>query len=214
MNQVVAGLDQHIATTGAEFLVRGPRFVSSSINAVLDSERGRWHVFACWALGATTRVVCQRCGDPNILPYMHIYLAFLLSLEGVSGRLNLVGVYVYWKMLALFLNGLGGSALAENDIEDPGFPQVFSGTRRQLPEDSLICGSIWSSYLPPGFFDGQLENDERNQELSIHLDIRKEWCLYIGRNLSGLIYNAQTKEFTPAVIEEGEAEEKGEAGHR
>jgi Est1 DNA/RNA binding domain len=143
---------------------------------------------ACQVLGKVTTVVCQRIGDKNVLPYMHLYLAFLLSLASVPGALEYVEGHVPWEKLVVFLNTLGRSGVVDAHVEGSDFPQSLSGTGRQLPEDFVMRGLVWSPYyLPAGFFEGQVvDEDERTLELPSHAAPRTERCLYIGVQLAAV----------------------------
>jgi hypothetical protein len=50
--------------------------------------------YACRSLGETTTVASQRIGDKNILPYMHVILAYLFRLAFVPNALIYVEGYV------------------------------------------------------------------------------------------------------------------------
>ena len=147
---------------------------------------------ACQSLGETTTVVSQRIGDKNILPYMHVVLAYLFGLAFVPNALTYVEGYIPWENITIFLNTLGRSGVVESRFEDRDFPQQMSGTGRQLPEDFLMRGLVWAQhYFPPDFFSGQIvDEDERNLELPSHAAPRAERCLWLGVQLASVSHLA------------------------
>jgi hypothetical protein len=98
--------------------------------------------YACQALGETTTIVSQRIGDKNILPYIHVILAYLFGLAFVPNALIYVEGFIPWESISIFLNTLGRFGVVESRFEDTDFPQQMSGTGRQLPEDFVMRGLI------------------------------------------------------------------------
>ena len=143
---------------------------------------------ACHSLGETTTVVSQRIGDKNILPYMHVILAYLFGLAFVPNALIYVEGNVPWENITIFLNTLGRSGVVDARFEGIDFPQQMSGTGRQLPEDFLMRGLIWAQfYFPTDFFTGSVvDEDERNLELPSHAAPRAERCLWLGVRLASV----------------------------
>jgi hypothetical protein len=144
--------------------------------------------YACQSLGETTTVVSQRIGDKNILPYMHVILAYLFGLAFVPNALIYVEGHVPWENIAIFLNTLGRSGVVEAHFEGADFPQQMSGTGRQLPEDFIMRGLLWAqNYFPVDFFGGQIvDEEERNLELPSHAAPRAERCLWLGVQLASV----------------------------
>jgi len=133
-------------------------------------------------------VVAQRVGDRNILPFMHVTLAFIWSLSYVPGALIYLENYVPWAGLVLSLNTLSRAGVSDNRVEAEEFPQQQSGTGRQLPEDFHIRGLVWSPYyFPADFFDGQVvDEDERTLEMQSHAAPRAERYLWLGHKLASV----------------------------
>jgi hypothetical protein len=146
--------------------------------------------YACQYLGETTTVVAQRIGDKNILPYMHVILAYLFGLAFVPNALTYVEGCVPWEDIIVFLNTLGRSGVVEARFEGTDFPQHMSGTGLQLPEDFVMRGLNWAQhYFPAEFFSGQIvDEDERNLELPSHAPPRAERCLWLGVQLASVSY--------------------------
>ena len=106
-----------------------------------DSDDAAAH--ACQSLGETTSVVSQRIGDKNILPYMHVILAYLFGLAFVPNAVIYVEGWLPWENIVIFLNTLGRSGVVEARFEGAEFPQQMSGTGRQLPEDFVEEQRDW-----------------------------------------------------------------------
>ncbi|KIW76073.1 hypothetical protein Z517_10818 [Fonsecaea pedrosoi CBS 271.37] len=149
----------------------------------------------------TISIVAGKLGDRNILPFLHLTLAFLWSLSYVPGALIYVEKYVPWNVLAVSLNSLSRSGVVDAHVESKEFPQQQSGTGRQLPEDFPMRGLVWAPYyFPSDFFEGQVvDEDERSLELPSHAAPRAERCLWLGVRLASLnryfTYDASTKKY-------------------
>lgn len=153
-------------------------------------------------LGETTRIVTQRIGDKNIVPCMHVQLAFLWSLAHVPGALQYIQEQVPFEGLVSFLNTLGRSGVDESRVVGDEFPQHLSGTGRQLPEDFSMRGAVWAQhYYPTTFFQGPVvDEDERTLDLPSHAAPRAERCLWLGYQLARLhpwlSYDKESKKFS------------------
>ncbi|KIW09653.1 hypothetical protein PV08_12097 [Exophiala spinifera] len=135
-----------------------------------------------------TSIVASKAGDRNVLPFLHFTLAFIWSQSYVPEALICLEKYIPWNELALSLNSMSKSGVADKEVESPEFPQPQSGTGRQLPEDFLMRGFKWSQhYYPPQFFDGQVtDEDERLLELPSHAAPRVTRCLWVALRLAKL----------------------------
>ena len=147
------------------------------------------YILPIWS--KATLIVASKVGDRNILPYMHLTLAFLWSLSYVPGALIYLENYVPWAEIALALNTLSRSGVVDARVEAKDFPQQQSGTGRQLPEDFPIRGLVWAPYyFLPNFFEGQVvDEDERTLELPSHAAPRAERCLWLGVKLASVCLN-------------------------
>ena len=141
---------------------------------------------ACETIGLVVSKVAVRIGDKNILPFMHVLLGWLYSLVSIPEAMEFVEAYMPWDKLVVFLNTLGRSGIVEANIEKSEFPQTFSGTGRQLPEDFVMRGMLWAQlYLPFDHFHGQvLDEDERTLELPSQAPPRVERCLWAAEKLA------------------------------
>ncbi|KKY16019.1 putative telomerase-binding protein est1a [Phaeomoniella chlamydospora] len=154
-------------------------------------------------MGRTMRIVFSRIGDKNTLSFSHVMLASLWSLAFVPGALEYVQAFVPWQQVALFLNTLGRHGATHAAKPEVALPGAANKPGRQLPDDFVMRGLLWTSnYYPQDFFSLQslLPEDERNLELPSHAVYRAERCLWLGVHLSSLNhwlrYNAQTKQFS------------------
>ena len=144
------------------------------------------HVLPIWSKATTT--VASKVGDRNIVPYMHLTLAFLWSMSFVPGALIYINTYVPWSKLVMFLNTLGRSSVSDARVESAEFPESMSGIGRQLPEDFPIRGLVWSQfYYPVDFFTTNVvDEDERTLELPSHSAPRAERCLWLGARIASV----------------------------
>ena len=134
----------------------------------------------------TFSINLQRIGDKNVLPFVHVMLAFIWSLASVPALLFYVENHIPWEKIATFLNTIGRSGVVDAHIEQDTFLHSLSGTGRQLPEDFVMRGLLWSQYYFPArfFLDSLVDEDERLLELPSHNITRAERCLWLGRQLS------------------------------
>ena len=152
------------------------------------------YILPIWCASIST--LAQKVGDRNILPFMHVTLAFIWSSTYVPGALIYLEHYVPWAALVLSLNTLSRYGVSDHGIEAKEFPQQQSGTGRQLPEDFLMRGLVWSLYyFPSDFFDGQVvDEDERTLEMPSHAAPRAERCLWLGHKLASVSVTLSTND--------------------
>lgn len=132
------------------------------------------------SLYATIHRVSQSIQDTNVLPFMHIVLAYVFSLRFHSSALVFLENFIPWREVARFLNSLP----KESSVRE--FPGSLDDSSRFLPEDFLMRGLIWAQgYFPAQFFHGELGDEcERNLELPSHRTLRGERCRWLGFQLA------------------------------
>ena len=145
---------------------------------------------------AVTTLVLRRQGDKNVIPYVHIWLAFLMSLVKIgSADESIRTSYVANELrrcvprqeLCSFLNEWTKSeAVSDRRYESDAFIQPEKGESIPVPEDYLIRGQVWSQdYFPDEMFkDAIIDEEEKNVEHASTTRIRIERVLNIAYRLS------------------------------
>ena len=149
-----------------------------------SSDQVSSYVLPVWCSCIST--VANKVGDRNVLPFIHVTLAFIWSLSYIPGALVHVEQYIPWDSIILCLNTLSRSGVSDLRVESEEFPQQQSGTGLQLPEDFVIRGLVWAPYyFPEDFFKvSTVDEDERTLELPSHSAPRVERCLWLGHKIS------------------------------
>ena len=134
------------------------------------------------------KIITQRNGDKNIVPYMHIQLAFLWNLVHVPEALQYIQRHIPWDGVVNFLNTLGRSAVDETCVVGDEFPRQLSGTGGQLPEDFPMRGLVWTPhYFSSSFFQSQvMDEDERTLGFPSHAAPRAQRYLWLGVSLASV----------------------------
>jgi hypothetical protein len=140
---------------------------------------------------ATNLVTLKRTGDINVLPYLHIVLAFMLHLSDSPLLFDTVERAMPWHALASTLNFLLDThKMSRHETES--FLRAPKGDSIPLPEDWFLRGFAWGDkYLPEGWFDRELaEADDGLRFLphaltkpSVNAD-RQERILWIGARMA------------------------------
>ncbi|CAN9439305.1 unnamed protein product [Alternaria alternata] len=145
----------------------------------------------------TFALVLRRIGDKNVLPHVHIMLAFLDSFASSIYVSDLLA-NTPWAELVAFLNTL---VKTENQIQTQSNNQtqnidmvltsnMFPGEGERedelpLPEDYLVRGLIWAhDYFPKNWFRREHDEEERYLELASTVKNRMERVLRLGFRLS------------------------------
>jgi hypothetical protein len=158
----------------------------------LDANSQRAFGNAIDLLVQTATLVFKRIGDKNVLPFVHILLAFLYSLSTIqSFDYQVQQTYVAssiikvvpWKELCTFMNTFARTEQHASHYECAEFIRPEKGDGRPLPEDHLIRGQVWSQdYFPSDWFkDSEVDDEERSIEHASTVRIRAErvlWLLY------------------------------------
>ena len=135
--------------------------------------------------------VAGHLGDKNIVPFMHMVLAYLLALTWIPGASVYIEECIPWEKLAQFLNTVGRSGVSYDNIESNVFPKSYGGgNKRQLVEDFAMRGlMLMTYYYPSDFFEkeGLVDEDARLLEQPSHQAPRVERCLYAGIQLASTV---------------------------
>ncbi|KUI62848.1 Protein SMG7 [Cytospora mali] len=143
-------------------------------------------------------IVLRRYGDPNILPYLHVRLAFMLFMATKESAMKYLEGSFPWALLVLMLNSLSTHFDHHDRIESMDFPQ---STNRPLPDDWSLRGLLWTEKLfPSDWFSDKVDDDEKTFELPSMTEDRKERVLWLGYKLASygkwMTYDEQTKLFS------------------
>ena len=109
-------------------------------------------------LAETTRIVTQRIGDRNIVPY--VYSTCISWDWYLSGALQHVQGHVPFSALVNILNTSGRSGVDESYVTGDEFPQQLSGTGRQFSEDFPMRGLLWDLAAFPIRQDAQASTNQ------------------------------------------------------
>jgi hypothetical protein len=151
----------------------------------------------------TFTLVLRRIGDKNVLPHVHIMLAFLTTFAS-DPYISHTLADTPWAKLVAFLNTL---VKTQSQIQNQNQPQNFShpqnietlfsttvfpndGERSDelpLPEDYLVRGLIWAhDYFPKRWFGREHDEEERYLELASTVKSRMERVLRLGHKISSV----------------------------
>ncbi|KAK3312484.1 hypothetical protein B0H66DRAFT_525552 [Apodospora peruviana] len=153
----------------------------------------------------THDVVLRRFGDLNILPYLHVTLAFVYHLSYYPEALAYLAPEFPWKLTALMLNTLLGTIQNYSRIESIRFPEFEKGKGelpRPLPEDYAMRGLLWvDMYFPSDWFSNdKIDDDEKYFEAASMSEERKERVLYLGCRIAArgkwLRYDSESHQFS------------------
>ena len=136
---------------------------------------------SCLAFGAFS-VILDQIGNEHVYPAVHVYLVFLWCME-LNDSMGYINLVILWSKISTFLNRMICSDTQFSAVECDEFP-VAEG-RKNMPEDFLIHGQIWSQhYFPVDYFkDAMAEDDGRSIEVPSLRASRMYRCLWLGRKL-------------------------------
>lgn len=140
----------------------------------------------------TFSLLLRQIGDKNVLPAIHVSLAFLFTLSLAPEAMLVFEPLVPFRDLVTFLNTLNRHRVSESKIASDEFPLPESrdvGVKYYLPEDFDLRGLAWTRlYFPDGHFvNTELpEDEERMLELPHTAFVRAERCLWLGCRLASV----------------------------
>jgi hypothetical protein len=137
---------------------------------------------------ATTEIVLERVGDPNVLPFIHVTLVFMFFMARHSAAMNLLQAEFPWKSLAIMLNTILGSFPTPDRIADESFPVLEKDDPRPFPEDFAVRGLLWTEgYFPIDFFTKKkIDEEEKYHERASMTSQRKERILWLACRIAAL----------------------------
>jgi hypothetical protein len=144
----------------------------------------------------TLAIVLRRTKDENVLPHIHIVLAFCTQIARSPVTSNMLDS-MPWSELCVFLNALlicnTPQAQSNNTPLSelvPWFSCSATETRDRfpLPEDYFIQGLVWAgSYFPEGWFAREHGEEERYLEQADTLRRRIDRILFLGLELAKVV---------------------------
>jgi hypothetical protein len=180
-----------------------PRFTEQALLPMLKANE----------IDLTFSLVLRRIGDKNVLPHVHVMLAFLATLAAVDHLSHLID-NAPWADVVSFLSTLIKTENQQSQapsIHDSLVRPVFTADGDKdsqdevpLPEDFLIRGLIWAEeYIPQTLFSKDIDEEERYLELASTARRRSERVLRLGYQLSSfkrwISYNTYSHTFTTIV---------------
>ncbi|KAL5423179.1 hypothetical protein PMIN06_013099, partial [Paraphaeosphaeria minitans] len=158
--------------------------LDSEVPAQIETPSSDFSFSHAYLLTMTTlTLVLRRTGDKNVLPYVHVLLAFLLTLASIKYVAHF-NDHAPWTELVSFLSTLLKSEQRpEKLILGPVFPEDQADSL-PLPEN-FFRGQIWSQwYLPDGWFEREHDEQDRSQEFASTVKLRTERVLHLGYELA------------------------------
>ena len=138
--------------------------------------------------------ILDHIGNMNVLPYVHVTLAFYRTIALIDSASHLLDESP-WLSLVRFLNALfktahqrTGWADGNESFRQPLFPtSEANGESVRLPEDYEMRGLLWGKeYFPPHWFDHRLEDEEGSRCIEREsTNIERTWrVLRLGYELA------------------------------
>jgi len=130
----------------------------------------------------TLEIVLQRIGDPNVLPFIHVTLAFMYYMSRYPGAISILRTGFPWELLSIMLNTLLVSLKTTGPIENDTFPRPEKDDARPLPEDFALQGLIWTEdyFLPEWFDNKKIDEEDKYHERASMTAQRKEMILWLA----------------------------------
>lgn len=131
---------------------------------------------------ATLKIVLQRIGDPNVLPFLHVILVFVYKMSRHPGAMGMLEADFPWELLVVMLNTLLASVGTLSRIEVDSFPLPEKDDNRPFPEDFAMRGLLFAeSYFPEEWFANEkIDEEEKYHERASMTAQRKERILWLS----------------------------------
>lgn len=130
----------------------------------------------------TFSVVMQRVGDPNILPFVHVTMVFILCMTKYPRAMDTLNIDFPWELLAMTLNTLIAGYKTPSRLEPTTFPIPEKETPKPFPDDYCLRGLLYvSHFYPPNWFATEaFDDDEKTHEPASVNEHRRERILWIA----------------------------------
>jgi len=129
---------------------------------------------------ATLEIVLDRLGDPNVLPFIHCDLVFMLRMSQHAEAMDLLEADYPFEKLTVMLNTLVAGVDLDK-VQNGVFPVPVKDEARPLPEDYILRGILYADhYFPDTWFSTKVDEEEKYQERASMTAQRKERILFVA----------------------------------
>jgi hypothetical protein len=154
---------------------------------------------ARYLANSTADIVLQRIGDPNVLPFIHVTLVFMLFMARRPAAMEYLQAEFPWERLSTMLNTLFAPKDQSQKEEGPSqkdriqkedFPQPEKkDDARPFPEDFAMRGLLWAeNYFPDKWFvQEKTDEEEKYHERASMTAQRKTRILWLAYRIATLI---------------------------
>lgn len=155
----------------------------------------------------TLKIVLQRVGDPNVLPFIHVTLVFMYFAARHPRIMRCLDTNFPWQLLVTMLNPLLASCRTLERIESTAFPLPVKDHVRPFTEDFAMRGLLWAEdYYPESWFaNDKVDDEEKHLEVASMVSERKERILWLACRIAGagspLYYDQESSQFSASPIE-------------
>ena len=151
------------------------------------------------------KIVLKRIRDPNILPFIHVTLAFMKFMSRRPRAMQYLAPDFPWQLLVDILNSFMEAYLTPDRIEDDAFPVPVKDHIRPFTEDFAMRGLTWAEgYFPPTWFsDDKLDDEERYLEVASMANKRRKRILWLACSIadagSWISYDRVSRRFSASA---------------
>jgi hypothetical protein len=153
----------------------------------------------------TLKIVLQRIGDPNVLPFIHVTLVFMYFMSRRPRTMRYLETKFPWDLLTAMLNPMLASYSTFDRIENTDFPPSIKDHVRPFTEDYAMRGLLWADgYYPESWFDN-INEEEKHLEVASMVNERKERILWLACRIasaeSWIYYDREAHQFSTSPTE-------------
>ncbi|KAI0998020.1 hypothetical protein K3495_g10171 [Podosphaera aphanis] len=132
---------------------------------------------------------------PNILPFIHVFLVFMLQMTNYPPATNYINDSIPWDLLTTMFNELLKINGNSNQIFDDSFPIPDRKDFRAFPEDFALRGLTWTAnFFPDEWFrDEKIDQEEKYREGLYMAQQRQDRILWLAHRIA-------MSEMTPLVF--------------
>jgi hypothetical protein len=134
----------------------------------------------------TLEIALRRVEDPNVLPLVHVSLAFMHLICRYAPIQRLVQIDFPWESLVNFLNVvLDTYDTSSGTIAKDTFPIPTETDFRPFPEDFAMHGLLWAEdYFPSEWFSGKFDLEDKTVHFNSMTPKRKERILWLAVHIA------------------------------